>query len=231
LWDGLTGSVALAGWSQHSIFNRGATEELLRLSELRCCAYTHTRAFSRLGFTPGLDWFDRDSGAEIIMVTANELSSVDISRLQTPQLQPRGESAAQRNLPPPAGEDVRVSISAEARAAQESARTTAPVQGPEATTATEETTSANPVQAASNTDSLRTAESATATPAANAQEALADRANAVPANANAAAGVRDAEQAPDAASAVGRSATELYLENANRPDNQAPAPSGLRTSA
>ncbi|MBI1907610.1 MAG: hypothetical protein HYS20_15440 [Rhodocyclales bacterium] len=166
------------------------------------------------------------NAAENIMVTANELTGVDSARIQAPRLQPRGETATQRNSPLPAGEDVRVSISAEARAAQEAARTAAPVQGPDATTTADETTSANPVQAASSTDRLRTGESATATPATTAQDALAERANAAPA-----ADVRDAGQEPDAASAAGRSATQLYLENATRPDNQAPAPSGLRTSA
>lgn len=156
------------------------------------------------------------------MVTANELTSVDTARVQAPQLQPRGDTATQRNAPPPAAEDVRVSISAEARAAQESARIAAPVQGSDATTAPDETTSANPVRAASSTDRPRTAESATATPTATAQGALAERASTA---------ARDAEQEPDAASAAGRSATQLYLENAARPDNQGPAPSGLRTSA
>lgn len=160
------------------------------------------------------------------MVTANELTSVDTARVQAPQLQPRGDTATQRNAPPPAAEDVRVSISAEARAAQESARIAAPVQGSDATTAPDETTSANPVRAASSTDRPRTAESATATPPATAQGALAERASTAPATA-----ARDAEQEPDAASAAGRNATQLYLENAARPDNQGPAPSGLRTSA
>lgn len=160
------------------------------------------------------------------MVTANELTSVDTTRVQAPQLQPRGEVAGQRNAPSPAAEDVRVSISAEARAAQESARTTAPVQGPNDTTSPAEAGSANPVQAASRNEGLRTTDSATASPAANAQSALAERANAAPT-----AAARDTGQEPDAASAAGRSATQLYLENANRPDNQPSSPSGLRTSA
>lgn len=160
------------------------------------------------------------------MVTANELTSADTARVQAPQLQPRGDTASQRNAPPPAAEDVRVSISAEARAAQETARTAAPVQAPNDPTPANETASANPVQAASRTDNLRTTDSATASPTTTAQGALAERASTTPA-----ANVRDAEQEPDAASAAGRSATQLYLENAARPDNQAPAPSGLRTSA
>lgn len=158
------------------------------------------------------------------MVTANELTSVDTARLQAPQLQPRADTAGQRNPPPPATEGVRVSISAEARAAQETARTAAPVQAPDDPTPADVTASANPVQAASRSDSLRTTDSATAAPAAAAQDALAERASA-------AGATSAAEQEPDAASAAGRSATQLYLENAARPDNQTPAPSSLRTSA
>lgn len=118
---------------------------------------------------------------------------------------------------------VQVTISPEARAAEEAARVTAAAQTSEAPAAPQGgAQSANPVQAAVTEQRTEATVSATSVPAANAEADIAQRANAAPQALQ--------SEAPDASSGESSQALQLYLENAVRPDNQ-PARSAIRETA
>lgn len=161
--------------------------------------------------------------------TSMGLSNVDAGALQSarPQLRPEaGEGRPQGNEAP--RQDIQVSISAEARAAEQAARLAAPDQA-SAAQAVAGTQSAAPVQAPTAGDTASAAASASAVPAAQAETARAERTtgNAVPPQPPA---NPQRPREPDASSVEGNQAVQLYLDNATRPDNQ-PAPSVIRETA
>jgi uncharacterized membrane protein len=130
--------------------------------------------------------------------------------------------------PAAARQDVQVSISAEARAAEQAARLAAPGQVAPAQ-AVAGTQSSAPVQASTAADTVSATASATATPAAQAEAARADRATSAAEPAQTAANLQRPRD-PDTSSTEGNQAVELYLANATRPDNQ-PTSSVIRESA
>ncbi|HRQ47088.1 MAG TPA: hypothetical protein PK725_09060 [Rhodocyclaceae bacterium] len=157
------------------------------------------------------------------------LSNVDASALQSARapLRPEIEDGRQQGNAV-ARQDVQVSISAEARAAEQAARLAAPDQV-SAAQAVAGTQSSAPVQASTAADTVSATASATATPAAQAEAARADRTTSAAEPAQAAANLQRPRD-PDASSAEGNQAVQLYLANATRPDNQ-PTASVIRESA
>ena len=158
--------------------------------------------------------------------TSMGLSNIDAGALQAarPQLRPEADDARQQGNAAPR-QDVQVSISAEARAAEQAARLAAPDQA-SAAPAVGGTLSAAPVQPPTAGDAASAAASASAAPTAQAETARAERTtgSAVPAQPPA---NPQRPREPDASSVEGNQAVQLYLDNATRPDNQ-PAPSMIR---
>ncbi|MBC9071150.1 hypothetical protein IAI53_04175 [Thauera sp. CAU 1555] len=161
------------------------------------------------------------------MDTSITLANASTAPLQTTRpLPPRGEEReATPGAPAAAPESTQVNISAEARAAEQAARSAGvpPAAAPVAQAA-----SADPVQASSATQRAEATPSATARPAAAAESANAARAVGAPAE-SPAGGSAPAGQ-PDAPTTAASPAAQLYLDNAGRPETQ-PTPSAVRTSA
>jgi hypothetical protein len=166
------------------------------------------------------------------MEISPKLPGADLAQLQSVRPPQRaGETAAAA----PAGgvePDVRVSISAEARAAEEAARTRTLLPGG-AVTAPEALESADPVTAPAPVERLREPVAATATQdvaagrlASPGGEAGVSR----PAEPAAAQGAREGLREPDAASAANSQAVQLYRENAARAVGQ-PVAAPIRASA
>lgn len=161
--------------------------------------------------------------------TSMGLSNVDAGALQParPQLRPEaGDARPQGNEV--ARQDIQVSISAEARAAEQAARLAAPDQT-SAAQAVAGTQSAAPVQAPTTGDAASATPSASAVPATQAEAARAERTTGREAVAQPPANAQLARE-PDASSVEGNQAVQLYLDNATHPDNQ-PAPSVIRETA
>ncbi|MBW7860761.1 MAG: hypothetical protein KJZ96_07895 [Rhodocyclaceae bacterium] len=162
------------------------------------------------------------------MVTPLQSAGIDPTRIQSQRLQPRNETGVPGAASETAtSEDVRVSISAQARAFETSARTAAPTQStPEQTPAPDGAApGADPVQASVGVRRANVTEGAASTPPSAGEGAIAERAVSAADNSSARAA------APDGASNDRSEATRLYLANAALPGTP-PAPlNGLRTSA
>ncbi len=150
------------------------------------------------------------------------IANTDNDIVQPLRAQPRAETA-----PPAApGQDVRVTLSAEARAAEQNARIAGPDQGA-ATQGAADPASASPVQPSAAATRSDAAAGAVSIPATQGESGMA--AGLAPARDDLAANLQ-APREPDAPTSEGNQAVQLYLENAVRPDNR-PAPSALRDSA
>lgn len=144
----------------------------------------------------------RMSGMDPIMSPSSGSMQNGSSRVATPAAQPAPVASAQ------------VSISPEARAAEEAARVTSAAQTSEAPGLPQGgAQSANPVQAAATEQRTESVVSTTAVPADSAESEIAQRISAEPQ-------ALQSASTPNSSSSETNQALQLYLENAVRPENQ-----------
>lgn len=153
-----------------------------------------------------------------LRLAATDTAAAAAQALRQPRAAGSTPPAAEAGTPVEAA--VQVSISAEARAAA----ALPPAEAAEAAGATP------PVSAPSAAERPAAAPAATATPGPASDPAAAATPDAVAGARGVATARAQAAEQPDAASASGNQALQLYLDNAERPASQA-SPTVLRTSA
>ena len=166
------------------------------------------------------------------METSMRLPAVNSSAVQSlSQTERTGSSRMtqdrQEASAPQAQSSVQVSISAEARAAEQAASLRATPAEPQGPTAQPQAVS--PASTAQPVRELESAAATSAAPEAQPNSASQTGMRASEERSEGESGSRD-QRAQDAASATNRPAMEMYLENSSRPSSQA-APSTVRASA
>lgn len=166
------------------------------------------------------------------MEIASKLPGVELAQLQSlrqPQRSGQQAGGPQRaELPTPEETGVQVTISPAGRAAAEVVRTESPEQAG-AVVAPGRAETPDPVTAAQQAAPEQNTVSSVATPVQG-QPAAAPLRSAEAAARGAPAQPPAAESRPDASSAAGNQAVQLYLENSTRPAGQ-PAVAAIRASA